>query len=375
MNDTFEKDREGPVAATSSGAPREAGGLPAQKLDRPPEVPAVLPAPEPPRRRIRRLLLALVVIAAGAGGGYYWWRQSLEQLPAGIAVGNGRIEADEIDISTKFAGRVATLAVIEGDMVKAGQVVAAMDTRDLEASLKRAEAQVLQSQQAIDEARATQAQLQTQVALAQQQFDRTAALLQSGNATQELLDQRRQQLTGSTAALHAATARVAQAEHALEAARQDVAIYNINIRDNTLVAPRDGRIQYRIANVGEVLPSGGKVFTMIDITSVYMDIYLPTLEAGRIKVGTEGRIVLDAYPDIAIPAKVSFIATQSQFTPKAVETRTERDRLMFRVRVRIDPELLRAHADAVRSGLPGVAYVRLDPNAEWPARWKRVLDK
>ena len=95
---------------------------------------------------------------------------------------------------------------------------------------------------------------------------------------------------------------------------------------------------------------------MLDISYVYMDVYLPTQEAGKVKIGADARIVLDAYPNIAIPAKVSFIATQAQFTPKAVETKSERDKLMFRIRVRIDPERLRARADRVRSGLPGVAY-------------------
>ena len=119
------------------------------------------------------------------------------------------------------------------------------------------------------------------------------------------------------------------------------------------MAPRDGRIQYRVANIGEVLPAGGKVFTMLDISYVYMDIYLPAPESGKIKVGTEGRILLDAYPDTPIPAKVSFIASQAQFTPKTVETQSERDKLMFRIRVRIDPDRSRDHAASVRSGLPG----------------------
>ncbi len=156
-------------------------------------------------------------------------------------------------------------------------------------------------------------------------------------------------------------------EHALEAATHDVELYNVEIADNTLVAPRDGRIQYRIANIGEVLPAGGKVFAMLDTSYVYMDIYLPTEAAGKVKFGTDARIVLDAYPKIAIPAKVSFIATQAQFTPKTVETQSERDKLMFRIRVRIDPERLRARAESVRSGLPGVAYVLTDPAAKWPA--------
>ncbi|MGZ5148307.1 MAG: HlyD family secretion protein, partial [Burkholderiales bacterium] len=216
------------------------------------------------------------------------------------------------------------------------------------------------------EARANVAQQQSQLTLAQQQLDRTQALVPRGYATEELLDQRRQQVDAATAALNAANFRVAVTERALDAGRQDVELYKVNIADNTLRAPLDGRIQYRIANVGEVLPAGGKVFTMLDLAYVYMDIYLPTAEAGKARIGNDARIVLDARPDLAIPAKVAFIADQAQFTPKSVETKSERDKLMFRIRVRIDPERLRAHAGAVKSGVPGVAYVKLDPQSPWP---------
>ena len=178
---------------------------------------------------------------------------------------------------------------------------------------------------------------------------------------------RHQQLNGAQALLNAATARVTQNENALDAATHDVELYSVQIADNSLVAPRDGRIQYRIANLGEVLPAGGRVFAMLDTSYVYMDIYLPTEAAGKVKFGTAARIVLDAYPKIAIPAKVSFIATAAQFTPKTVETQSERDKLMFRIRVRIDPERLRTRAESVRSGLPGVAYILTDPAAKWPA--------
>ena len=143
-------------------------------------------------------------------------------------------------------------------------------------------------------------------------------------------------------------------------------LYSVNIADNSLVAPRAGRIQYRITNIGEVLPAGGKVFTMLDIGYVYMDIYLPPLEAGKVKIGTDARILLDAYPNAPIPAKVSFVAGEAQFTPKTVEVQSEDDKLMFRIRVRIDPDRSRAHADAVRSGLPGVAFLRMDPAVVWP---------
>ena len=120
---------------------------------------------------------------------------------------------------------------------------------------------------------------------------------------------------------------------------------------------------YRLAEPGEVLAAGGKVLTVLELTDVYMTIFLPTALAGRIAVGSEARIVLDAVPQYVIPATVSFVAARAQFTPKDVETRTEREKLMFRVKVRIDPELLTKYRDQVKTGLPGVAYVRLNAGA------------
>jgi HlyD family secretion protein len=222
------------------------------------------------------------------------------------------------------------------------------------------------ARRAIDEANHNVIQLTTQALLAQQELDRAKYLVERGAETKEVLDQRQQQLDGANAALSAGKDRVTEAQHALEASTHDVELYTVNIADDTLVAPRDGRIQYRVANVGEVLPAGGKVFTMLDISYVYMDIYLPTEQAGKVRFGADARIVLDANRNIAIPAKVSFIATQAQFTPKTVETENERDKLMFRIRVKIDPERLSARGEAVRSGLPGVTYVRTEPAVPWP---------
>ena len=319
------------------------------------------------KRRLLRITAALlVVLAAVGGGGYYVWKQMQEPLPVGISFGNGRIEADEVDIDTKYAGRVLELMTDIGEMVQPGEIVARMDTRDIEQSLSKSEAQARQAQQAIDEAKANLVQQQTQKTLAQQEMDRAAYLLKNGWTTQEIADQRRQALDGANAGLSATQARLREAQHALDAAQHDAGFYKVEIADNTLVAPKWGRIQYRESNIGEVLPAGGKVFTMLDFSYVYMDIYLPTEQAGKVKVGADARIVLDAYPDHPIPAKVFFVASQSQFTPKTVETQTERDKLMFRIRVRIDQERLTAHSDAIRSGLPGVTYVRWDPSVKWP---------
>lgn len=331
---------------------------------------AGLPAKVSPKKHSRAPwpLLILIVLACTIGGMAYWHAHRIDPLPAGIVFGNGRLEADPVDIATRFAGRISELRVDEGDMVKMGQVLAVMDTRDLTASLRKSEALAEQARKLTSEAKATLDQMHAQVIFADQQMERARVLLEKGVGTRETYDQRRQALDAAKAGESAARIRVNEAEHALEAANHDSEYFRVQIADNTLVAPRDGRIQYRIANVGEVLPAGGKVFTMLDVGYVYMDIYLPTLSAGLIKIGADARIVLDAYPSHPIPASVSFIADQAQFTPKTVETQSERDKLMFRIRVRIDPDRSTAHADLVRSGLPGVAYVLVDPNVSWPDR-------
>ncbi len=332
-------------------------------------LPVPMPAPDlETRRRPWLLAIALALVLAGAaGGGAYWWMQRQNGLPPGFAAGNGRLEADEIDIATKTAGRVAEILADEGDTVRAGQIVARMDTQDLEANLRQAQAQALQAQKALDEARANVAQQSSLVTLAKQQLERTHFLLPKGYATKEEFDQRQQQLDAANAGLGAATARAAQAEHGVEAAKQAADRIAIDIKDDTLIAPRAGRIEYRLANVGEVLGAGGKVFTMLDLGYIYMDVFLPTAEAGRIAGGADARIVLDAAPNAPIPAKVTFVAAQAQFTPKTVETKSERDKLMFRVRVRVDLDRLDDHAPPLRAGSPGMAYLRLDRQASWPA--------
>ncbi|HXY32406.1 MAG TPA: HlyD family efflux transporter periplasmic adaptor subunit [Gemmatimonadaceae bacterium] len=326
-----------------------------------------LPSPHPKKlRRYLPLVLAAIAASLAVRAGVRWWQARKSALPSGIVYGNGRLEADEIDIDTKFAGRVATLYVNEGDLVHAGQAVARMDTRDLEASRRTAMASARQAARLVDEMRATIAQQRTEVALAKKELDRYQQLVDQDYVTREAFDQRQQAYEGAVAALSAAVAKLHEAQQAHDAAQHVVELADVNIRDDTLVAPRDARVQYRIANVGEVLPAGGKIFTLLDATSVYMDIYLPTADAGRVFLGADSRILLDAYPTKPIKAAVSFLATEAQFTPKAVETKSDRDKLMFRVKLRIDSTLLRGREAAVRTGLPGVGYVRVDSGTAWP---------
>lgn len=181
------------------------------------------------------------------------------------------------------------------------------------------------------------------------------------------------QLAAGAAAINAAKALVVDAKAAVESAHAAIESIVAEIDDATLRSPCDGRVQYRVAEPGEVLGSGGRVLNLVDLGDVYMTFFLPTAQAGRAAIGAEIRLVLDAAPQYVIPAKATFVADVAQFTPKTVETEEERQKLMFRIKAQISPELLRKYIQQVKTGLPGVAYVRVDPNVEWPAALQKTL--
>jgi len=168
------------------------------------------------------------------------------------------------------------------------------------------------------------------------------------------------------AGIAAAKSQVIEAESALEAARASVARLQADIADSQLKTDRVARVQYRVAQPGEVLGAGGKLLNLVDLADVYMTFFLPERQAGRVAIGADVHLVVDAAPQYVIPAKVSYVASVAQFTPKTVETESEREKLMFRVKARIDPQLLEKHLEQVKTGLPGMAYLKLDAAAEWP---------
>lgn len=350
----------------------------------------------------RPWLIRLVIALAVIGGGYFAWQRLKPQaLPAGIASANGRIEATDIDIAAKTPGRIKQILGNEGDFVTAGQVLAKMDTEVLEAQRREAEAQLRRATIGIDTARAQvvqrKAEKQAAVAVVAQRqaeqdatkrrFDRSEELTKRGTAAIETLDNDRARFEGAKAAVSAAEAQVAAADAAISAAESQVinALAAVDavkatidriqadINDSTLTSPRDGRVQYRVAQPGEVLGAGGKVLNIVDLSDVYMTFFLPTEAAGRITIGSEVRLVLEAAPQYVIPARATFVADVAQFTPKTVETAEERAKLMFRIKAKIQPALLEKYIQHVKTGLPGMAYVRLDPNVPWPAKLEGKL--
>lgn len=372
--------------------------------------------------RSRKWLVAGVVVIAVVGAAIVWFGRHRAELPETFTSGNGRIEATEYDIATKQPGRIAKVLVAEGDMVETDQVLVQMDTAELEADLRQAEAGLRQAREdknqalaavsqresdikqthasigqresEIKQARAAVSQRESELALANKDFERAEALVAQDFVAKErfdqaysrkqtaeaalsqeqarekaaeaalTLEQARQQ--SAEAALRGAQIQVAQRDAAIDAGEATIQKIKTLIDDSVLKSAIRGRVLYRLAEAGEVLPAGGKVLTVLDLSDVYMTIFLPTGLAGRIAIGAEARVILDAAPQYVIPATVSFVAARSQFTPKEVETRSEREKLMFRVKVKIEPELLRKYLQRVKTGLPGVSYVRLDAKATWP---------
>jgi HlyD family secretion protein len=326
------------------------------------------PVPKVDGARAKRpWTLAAAALVAAFVAAYAWWHSRPPGLPAGFAKSNGRIEATQVDIATKLPGRVKDVLVREGDAVAAGQVLARMDMAGLEADLRLAEAQIAQARHAGATARAVVAQRLREVELARGMLERSQELVGRGFVSAQKLDADRTQMLAAEAVLVAARSRVVESEAAVASASAATARIATEIADGVLMAPRAGRVQYRLAEPGEVLAAGGKIASVLDLTDVYMTIFLPEAAAGRLEIGAEARIVLDAAPQYVIPAKVAFVAAEAQFTPKTVETTEERQKLVFRVKAQLDPALLRRYETRVKAGMPGVAYVRIDPAAPWPA--------
>ena len=335
------------------------------------------------------VMVAAVVIAI-----VVWIKIKPSGPGIGFISGNGRVEATDIDIATKLAGRVQNILVDEGDFVKAGQPLAQMQVDVLDAQRDEARAQSAQAVTAVASAEAQVAarnsdtafaqavvgQRASELDAAQRRLARTESLSKSGAVAMQDLDDDRARVQGSGSAVTAAQAQVSAAQAATKAAQSEVigansgvtaseatiARVEADIVDSQLKSPRDGRVQYRVAQPGEVLAAGGKVLNLVDLNDVYLTFFLPETAVGKVPLGSEVRVILDAAPQYVIPAEVSFVATVAQFTPKTVETATERQKLMFRVKAQFSRELLQKNLKLVKTGLPGVAWVKLDSKAQWP---------
>jgi HlyD family secretion protein len=319
---------------------------------------------------MKKLIWALVLIGllgAGSAAAWRWWKLAqTNALPTGIVSGNGRIESIQVDVAAKYGGRIKEILAREGDMVEEGQVLVKMDTSEIEAELAKDKAKHAESEQAAAEVKTEITKDEGQLKLADLEFQRSKSLYEKKFVAREEYDRYRTRLETAKASLDGTKAKLRTANQSTNAAAAEVKRTEVRIDDATLKSPVKGRVLYRLAEPAEVVPLGGKILTLINLSDVYMELYLPAQEAARVKIGADARIVLDARPEYAAQAKVSYVSPEAQFTPKQVETRSERDKLMFRVKLQVPPELVLPYIERIKTGVRGMGYVRLDDAAVWP---------
>jgi len=316
---------------------------------------------------IRKVIAVLVVAVAIAVVGYQVWRSQQSPLPTGIASGNGRIEAKLVDIAAREPLRVRKILVNEGNIVTRGEVLVEMDTSTLDAELAEAKASVASDQERVAASKSTVVRAKSQLNLAQVEFDRYKKLLDANAGTQEEFDRREANLAVQKAALAEDEAKLRTAQQEVEVSQAQATKIQTRINDATLKSPVRGRVLYRLAEEGEVLGAGGKALTLVNLEDVYMEIFLPAEVASRLKIGTDARVTVDHAPGRAAAGSVSFVSPEAQFTPKQVETKSERDKLMFRVKIQVPEELVASYLERVKTGVRGVGYVKVDEHAQWPA--------
>lgn len=319
------------------------------------------------KKRFILVLVGLAILAVIVLSGWKAFFPGTD-LPPGILSGNGRLEAQQVNITARYPGRVIELRVREGDLVQPGQILAILDTRELAAGLRAAQAKIERAREEREVNEANIGQYRSDLTLAQNELWRIRVIHAKGFATTQQLDQRVAARNRAAAGLAAVSGRRSVIDSDIAAAKAEADRVGEQIAEATVVSPVTGRVLYRLAQPGELVGAGAPIATILDLSDVYMTIFLSAREAGALPIGAPARIILDGRPDSPFPGRVSFVSPEAQFTPRQVETQTERDNLMYRVRVRLPDTLVRQDIDRIKTGITGMAYVRLDPRVVWPAR-------
>ena len=360
------------------------------------------------RRALFVVVAVAVLLVAGALG--YQRFVVREGLPEGLILANGRIEGDTVALAGKFAGRIERILVREGDAVTAGQVLVELDDAQVTAQVEQAQQaaaaleaelaarrqalRVLQhevplavagAQAGLAQARAALSKARAQEEQAQRDTDRTQELLAKGfvntqraeqakldhtaanqdrsaahdavtRADQQLADARLgpERIAAKQAELHAAAAQLARARAALQEANSVRA-------DLTLRAPSAGIVTSRLREPGEVVAAGAPVLEITDLDRLYLKVYVPEVQIGRLRLNLPARIYTDAFPAAPFPATVRHIASRAEFTPKEVQTPEERVKLTYAVKLYLDAN----PQHRLAPGLPADAVIRWREEVPW----------
>jgi len=313
-------------------------------------------------------------------------------LFAGLACSNGRdknvisasgtIETVEVNVASKVAGQVMSLSYKEGARVAPGDLLAVIDHASLDIQLRQAEAGVRLAEaqlallvkgarsEDIRQAEAALTQVDSAFKVAGDDAARMRELFKTGSVTSKQRDDAEARLTVSSAQQSSAAAALGKlrrlarpeeiqaAEARLAQARAGAELLAKTIADCTITAPAGGIVTHKAVEAGELVTPGATVVTLADLDSVYVMIYVTELEIGRIKLGDGVDVRIDAFPDKPFPGKITYISPEAEFTPKNVQTKEDRVKLVFGVKVEIENK-----DGLLKPGLPADAVVRVGPEA------------
>lgn len=347
-----------------------------------PTDPRLLPsspaAYSPPSRRWRWVLVVVVIVAGLSGGASYHYFTHLPRDESRLIL-QGNIDVRQVNLSFKVEGRIDSLAVDEGDPVKAGDILATLDKRYFHDALRveRAKRDNLVAVVArlehgsrpeeIVQARARLAQQRANLALAKANLERGEGLVQRGGVSKEELDLRKESVA-------VGEANVSYAEQALRLAeigprREDIDAARAQLHeqegvviqaerrlaDSDLIAPNDGIILTRAREKGAIVQPGETVFTLTLSSPVWVRTYVNERDLGRVRPNMAAEVRTDSAPNKVYPARIGFISPTAEFTPKTVETRELRTDLVYRLRVVVDnPD------GGLRQGMPVTVTLNLE---------------
>ena len=363
------------------------------------------------KNRTKIIIITLLVIIVGAAALACWWFYGREvPLPDGLIQANGRIEGDHYIVAGKAPGRIMKLGAREGDFVKKGQIVVQLDDARVKAGVTRAKAGVGVSKTRfsaahikleilkkdvplkIDTAKADVSHARAQLVAAKadarqagRDAGRMKTLLEKGAVEKHRSEEadlawttKRSALITAREVLKQAQKRLAETELGwaqIKAMEDEVKGYKAQVAqaeaalteasslldDLTIHAPATGVITTRIVNSGEVVAAGSPMFDIVDLDRLYLKVYIPEKVIGKVRLGLSARIYTDAFPDKPFPARIRYIASQAEFTPKEVQTPDERVKLVYAVRLYLDsnPE------HSLTPGLPADAVIRWKEETPW----------
>lgn len=317
----------------------------------------------------RTILLAAGVagvLAVMGLGGWSWVRHAGQSVP-GLYHSNGRLELTRIDVAVKYPGRIAALDAQEGDLVAQGQIVAREEDAEARAQLAAAVARQGQAEAATGRAQAELAARTEAARLAGDELAHARTMRRQMLVSDMEVTQRQTAFDVAGRARDGAAQAVREAERAVDAAAAMVAQARTVVDDMVIHAPVAGRIEYRVVEAGSVLPAGGRLYALLDPVDPYLTVFFPARVVRQVRVGDEARIVFDDLETGPVAARIAYVSPEAQFTPKYVETATEREQLVYRVRLRVTRAAQKDLGGLLKAGMTGEGYVRTDAAAPWPS--------